>query len=76
MARERRPRVPESGWGFIAIGLIIGILGALAVISDTESAGGWIVFGIGQTLTAVGVVAVGVTVGTRRAAYLRQFDQQ
>ena len=36
----------------------------------------WIVFGIGQTLTAVGVVAVGVTVGTRRAAYLRQFDQQ
>lgn len=76
MARERRPRVPESGWGFILIGAIVAVLGALGVIGNTESTAGWIALGIGQTLTLVGVVAVGVTVGLRRASYLDELDQQ
>ncbi|MGB0189444.1 MAG: hypothetical protein ACPF9W_00560 [Nocardioides sp.] len=72
MADDPKPRVPESGWPVILMGVILSGLGATVIAADGDAAFlGWALLAVGAAVAQIGIVAVGVTMGLRRADYLR-----
>lgn len=65
---------PASGWWFFAAALPLGVFGVLILGSDDAppAAIGVALLGIAGVLSTIGSVAVGVTVGLRRADWLRR----
>lgn len=64
---------PDSGWFAIGVGVVIAALGMLVITAAGDAAFfGWVLCGVGAVFVQVGTVAVGVTMGLRRADYLRR----
>ncbi|MDO9455985.1 hypothetical protein [Nocardioides sp.] len=67
-------RAPDSGWGYVIFAAIFGFLGLVfAADGDAEDVAA-VLLALGGLFGAIGSVAVGVTLGTRRADYRRAED--
>ncbi|MCD4535620.1 hypothetical protein LRP67_16125 [Nocardioides sp. cx-169] len=82
VTQRRRPKYVD-GAGYLALGLAINVIGALMLLASSNAqtsatAGGitagyviaWLTIGVGSLVSSIGVVAIGVTIGLRRAVDL------
>ncbi|MCD4525116.1 hypothetical protein [Nocardioides sp. cx-173] len=78
----RRPKYVD-GAGYLALGLVINVIGVLMLLASsnaqTSEAGdgitpgyviAWLTLGVGSLVSSIGVIAIGVTIGLRRAVDL------
>lgn len=67
-------REAESGWLYVLAALVFAVVGGVAFATDTEAGAliGIAVLSVSSLVATVGVIAIGVTVGVRRA---RQLDE-
>jgi branched-subunit amino acid permease len=72
------PSPPASGWSNIAVGFLLAVLGLVFAAVTGDDVGyllGSILAAAGGLLSIIGTVAVGVTTGMRRSAYLDYLDE-
>lgn len=62
-------REAESGWLYVLAALVFAVVGGVAFATDTEAGAliAVVVLSLGSLVGTVGVIAIGVTVGVRRA---------
>lgn len=67
-------REAESGWLYVLAALVFAVVGGVAYASETDAGAviAAVVLSLGSLVATVGVIAIGVTVGVRRA---RQLDE-
>lgn len=73
-AQDAAPRAPESGWGFLQIGMFFVVAGGVLYGAVHEDEPAWALAGlilaaIGGLIAFIGSVAVGVTLGMARYEY-------
>lgn len=63
---------PESPWGLLLVGAVVGLAGAcLVALPEMPAIIGAACLWVGGVMTAIGVIGVGVTMGVARAEWLR-----
>lgn len=77
LVRTRRPPAPDSGWSYIFLGVILGVVGTRLLFGDDGEVPMIFAIGLvwlGGVLALVGMLATGVTIGMARYRWVVERD--
>jgi hypothetical protein len=63
---------PTSGWVYVGFGILFGAIAGLIQFIGAPEKAAWIALGVGLFFYTIGTIAVGVTIGLRRANWSRR----